>query len=265
MLSPYHSNDSTEAEEAARAVDDLQPRLRPVPQTPDEHGLGAYIEQATELSVAGNNSVETKPQLYELTAEGTEKLIDQTQSLPEHHNAMRVPQSNKEASNAQTSQEQATAQQATAKQTGDSYRFDPMNLQDVLAYKEKQDHERNQAKQYRHSKTFAHCPMGKQWKVAVLQLGVSYDYDEMFYQTLVGLIHKGLIDTSRVDYARVQAHQRYKQQQKSALEMIVRQRQATPEIPYTIQQRDLPVPPIDANVDVPHSRSLQDDMRVRYT
>ena len=264
LLSPYHSNDSTEAEEAARAVDDLQPRLRPVPQTPDEHGLGAYIEQATELSVAGNNSVETKPQLYELTAEGTEKLIDQTQSLPEHHNAMRVPQSNKEASNAQTSQEQATAQQATAKQTGDSYRFDPMNLQDVLAYKEKQDHERNQAKQYRHSKTFAHCPMGKQWKVAVLQLGVSYDYDEMFYQTLVGLIHKGLIDTSRVDYARVQAHQRYKQQQKSALEMIVRQRQATAEIPYTIQQRDLHVPQIDANVDVPHSRYVQDDMRVRY-
>ena len=264
LLSPYHSNDSTEAEEAARAVDDLQPRLRPVPQTPDEHGLGAYIEQATESSVAGNNGVETKPQLYELTADGTEKLVDQTQSLSEHAKPMLGPQSNKNASNAQTSQELATAQQATAQQTSDGYRFDPMNLQDVLAYKEKQDHEHNQAKQYRHSKAFAHCPMGKQWKVAVLQLGVSYDYDEMFYQTLVGLIHKGLIDTSRVDYARVQAHQRYKQQQKSALEMIVRQRQATAEIPYTIQQRDLHVPQIDANVDVPHSRYVQDDMRVRY-
>lgn len=241
LLAPYHSNDSTEAKEAERGVDDLQPRLRPVPQTPDEHGLGSYIEQ--ELATKSN------------TADGKEQLLGQTQSLPEQANAMLVPKSNEANEDSSSSHAQST---------GADYLFDPMNLQDVLAYKEQQDHEHSQAKQYRHSKAFAHCPMGKQWKVAVLQLGVSYDYDEMFYQTIVGLIHKGLIDTSRVDYARVLAHQRYKQQQKSALEMIVRQRQVAAEIPYMIQQRDLHVPQIDANVDVPHSRYVQDDMRVRY-
>ncbi len=59
---------------------------------------------------------------------------------------------------------------------------------------------------YRTSERFAHCPMGKQWKVAVLQFGRNYDYDDMFYQTIVGLIHKGLIDTSRLAVDGLAAH-----------------------------------------------------------
>ena len=44
----------------------------------------------------------------------------------------------------------------------------------------------------------AQCPMGHQWRVAVLRFGTNYYYDEQFYQTITGLIAHKLIDTSQL-------------------------------------------------------------------
>lgn len=45
---------------------------------------------------------------------------------------------------------------------------------------------------------FASCPLKKQWKVAVIQFGTNYEYDDMFYQTVVGLIEQGLISKNKL-------------------------------------------------------------------
>ena len=45
---------------------------------------------------------------------------------------------------------------------------------------------------------FSKCPMGHQWRIAVMRFGTNYYYDEQFYQTITGLIAHKLIDTSRL-------------------------------------------------------------------
>lgn len=45
---------------------------------------------------------------------------------------------------------------------------------------------------------FSQCPMGHQWRIAVMRFGTNYYYDEQFYQTITGLIAHKLIDTSRL-------------------------------------------------------------------
>lgn len=157
---------------------------------------------------------------------------------------------------------------------------DPSSLQDVLAYRkqvletrEQQEAEAGRSASYRHSKRFAHCPMGKQWKIAVLQLGTSYDYDEMFYQTLVGLIHKGLIDTSKIDYTRALALENYTRQQKSALEYIVQQRHGflgshallgKEAASYAQEETLAPPAIINSSTPIEEIHYVRDDMQVRY-
>ena len=45
---------------------------------------------------------------------------------------------------------------------------------------------------------YAQCPMGHQWRIAVMRFGTNYYYDEQFYQTITGLIAHKLIDTSQL-------------------------------------------------------------------
>lgn len=45
---------------------------------------------------------------------------------------------------------------------------------------------------------FGKCPMGHQWRIAVMRFGTNYYYDEQFYQTITGLIAHNLIDTSQL-------------------------------------------------------------------
>lgn len=98
------------------------------------------------------------------------------------------------------------------------------SLQELLARQEQQVQLQEQNLKYRRSARFAHCPMQKQWKVAILQFGADHSFDDMFYQTIVGLIHKGLIDTSRLTAAGVQLNQAFAAAQNSALAMIVKER-----------------------------------------
>lgn len=98
------------------------------------------------------------------------------------------------------------------------------SLQELLAQQEQQVQLQEQDLRYRRSARFAHCPLQKQWKVAILQFGADLSFDDMFYQTIVGLIHKGLIDTSRLTAAGVQLQQAYAAAQNSALAMIVKER-----------------------------------------
>lgn len=45
---------------------------------------------------------------------------------------------------------------------------------------------------------YGQCPMGHQWRIAVMRFGTNYYYDEQFYQTITGLIAHKLIDTSQL-------------------------------------------------------------------